>query len=86
LKKDKLKVYALEIILVAILAFALFVPNFSRIVVAVGLAIAAIVITIMIKKRNIISIYNKQVIIIFVILAVIYLVSFYLLRFVFWVL
>lgn len=86
MKKDKLKVYLLQIILISILAFALFVPSLNRVVLSVGLTIACIVICIMIKRRNIVSINKKQVIIIFVILAVIYLVSFYLMRIIFWVL
>lgn len=86
MKKDKIKVYFLEFILVAILAFALFVPNFNRIVLSVGLAIAAVIISFMIKKRNIPSINKKSVAIILTILAVIYLVVFYLMRFIFWIL
>ena len=86
MKTDKLKVYFLEFILVAILAFALFVPSLTRVVLAVGLAIAAVVISITIKKRNIISIYKKQVIIMFFIFAVIYLVAFYLMRIILWIL
>ena len=86
MKKDKIKVYFLEVVLVAILAFALFVPNFSRIVLAVGLSIAAVVICIMIRKRNILSLNKKSVFIMFLILAVIYLVAFYLMRFIFWIL
>lgn len=78
MKKDKLKVYFLEFILVAILAFALFVPSFNRQVLAVGLVIATIIVCVMIKKRNILSLNKKSVIIIFTILAIIYLVTFYL--------
>jgi len=86
LKKDKIRVYFLEFILTAVLAFALFVPNFNRIVLAIGLTIATIIISIAIKRRKIVSINKKQVIIIFVFLAIIYLVAFYLMRIIFWIL
>lgn len=86
MKNDKLKIYILEFILVAILAFALFVPNFNRIVLAVGLTIGSVIICIMIKKRKILSLNKNSVVIIFLILAVIYLVAFYLMRFIFWIL
>jgi len=86
LKKDKLKVYFIEFILIAILAFALFVPNFTRKLLAGGLTVALIIIFILIKKRKVPSINKKSVIIIFTILAIIYLVAFYLMRFVFWIL
>ena len=78
MKKDKLKVYFLEFILVAILAFALFVPNFNRIVLSLGLTVAAALVCFMLPKRKILSLNKKAVIIIFLILAVIYLVAFYL--------
>lgn len=86
MKSDKIKVYFLEFILVAILAFALFVPNFNRVVLAVGLAIATIIICFMIKKRNLLSLNRNKVVIILFILAIIYLVVFYLMRIIFWVL
>ena len=86
MEKDKLKVYFLEFVLVAILAFALFVPNFNRIVLAIGLSVAAVITCILIKKRKILSLNKKSVLIMFIIFAVIYLVSFYLMRFVFWIL
>jgi len=85
-KKDKIKVYFLQLVLVAILAFALFIPSLNRIVLAVGLSVATIIICIMIKKRTIPSINTKAVIIILTILAVIYLVSFYLMRIILWIL
>ena len=86
MKKDKLKVYFLEFILVAILAFALFVPNFNRIILGLGLTIVAAIVSFMIPKRKILSLHKKTVTIIFLILAIIYLVAFYLMRFVLWLL
>ena len=78
MKKDKVVVYFLEFILFCVLAFALFVPNFNRIILACGMAIATVVINIGLKKRNIISINKSTVKIIFVILSIIYLGAFYL--------
>ena len=86
MKKDKIKVYFLEFILVSILAFALFVPNFNRIILALGLAIVAAIVCFMLPKRKILSLNKKAVIIIFIILAAIYLVAFYLMRYIFWIL
>lgn len=79
MKKDKLKVYFLQILLLIILFFALFVSNiFNRMIVAIILAAYAVVVTHALKKRNILSIYRKQVTILMLVFAVIYLVGFYL--------
>lgn len=78
MKKDKLKVYFFEFILVAILAFALFVPKFNRIMLGLGLTVVAVIVTFMIPKRKILSLNKKMVTIILLILAIIYLVAFYL--------
>ena len=86
MKKDKLKVYLLQFMLAAILAFALFVPSFSREILAAGLTIASGVVCYALRKRNILSINKKTVTIMYFILAVIYLVAFYLMRFIFWIL
>lgn len=86
MKKDKLKVYFLEFILIAILTFALFVPNFNRVILGIGLTIVAIIISVMLPKRKILSLNKKMVTIIFIILAVLYLVAFYVMRNIFWIL
>ena len=79
MKKDKLKVYFLQILLLIILFFALFVSNiFTRMIVAIILAAYAVVVTHALKKRNILSIYRKQVTILMLVFAVIYLLGFYL--------
>lgn len=79
MKKDKLKVYFLQILLLIILFFALFVSNiFNRMIVAIILAAYAVVVTHALKKRNILSIYRKQVTILMLVFAVIYLLGFYL--------
>ena len=79
MKKDKLKVYFLQILLLIILFFALFVSNiFNRMIVAIILAAYAVVVTHALKKRNILSIYRKQVTMLMLVFAVIYLLGFYL--------
>lgn len=78
MKADKIKVYLLEFILLAILSFALFVSNaYSRIILAVVLAIAATGICFWIKKRKIESVESKKVTTILIIFAIIYLIAFY---------
>ena len=80
MKKDKLKLYALEIVLITILFFALFVSNiFTRMVLSIILTIFALITTIIIKKRKINSIHNKQVLILMTIFSVIYVTGYYLL-------
>lgn len=79
MKKDKLKVYLIEITLMAILSFALFVPNiFNKSTTAIILLICAIVTKILIKKNNVESIHANKATILLVIFAMIYLIAFYL--------
>ena len=62
MKIDKLKVYALELILIAILFFALFASNiFTRSVIAIIMALYAVLVVWCLKKRKISSVYKKQV-------------------------
>jgi len=77
-KPDKIKVYALEIILLAILSFTLFVSKvYSRIVLACLLTVCAVATSILLKKRNTVSVHAKKVNIILAIFAIIYLAGFY---------
>jgi len=78
-KKDKLKVYIIEFILLAILSFALFVPNIiNRTTTAILLAICAIATIGLVKKKKVESIHANKVTILLIIFAVIYLIAFYL--------
>ena len=80
MKQDKFKLYVLEILLITILFFALFVSNiFTRVVLSVVLTIFAVITHLIIKKRKINSIHNKQVLILMSVLAVIYVLGYYLL-------
>lgn len=79
MKKDKFKTYILELSLMFILIFALFVPNiFTKINLAIFLSIFSIITVFLLKKKNILSIHNKEVTIMMLIFAIIYLVAFYL--------
>lgn len=79
MKIDKIKVYLIEFILLAILSFALFVPNiFGRITVSILLAVCAIITWLVLKKRNVVSIHSKKVTVLMIFFAIIYLVAFYL--------
>lgn len=79
MKTDKIKVYVLEFILLAILSFTLFVSNmFIRENIAIVLVIACLVISYFLKKRKTESIHYRKVITLLVIFSVIYLIAFYL--------
>ena len=79
MKIDKIKIYFIELILLTILSFALFVSNmYDRIFLAVVLSICAIATWIFIKKRKVESVHTKKVILVLGFLSVIYLMAFYL--------
>lgn len=79
MKIDKIKVYTLESIICIILFFALFVPNiFTRIAIAVIMAIYMIIVIKTLQKRNILSIYHKQATLLMILLGALYLIIFYL--------
>lgn len=76
---DKLKVYIIEFILLAILSFALFVPNtINKVTTSILLALCAIATIIFVKKEKVESIHSKKVTILLIIFAIIYLIAFYL--------
>lgn len=80
MKNDKIRNYILELLLIIILFFALFASSiFNRVVLSILLVVYMFITMFFIKKRASLSIYNKQLIIIMLILAVIYLGVFYLL-------
>ena len=80
MKTDKIKLYVSEIILLIILSFALFVPNiFNKTMILFLLTIYAIIVNYIIKKRKTDSVNSKKVILLMILLAVIYLISYYLL-------
>lgn len=78
MKKDKIKSYLFESIICIILFFALFVPNiFTKITLAVIITLYMIITKKSLLKRNILSLYSKQVIFLMLLLGAIYLIIFY---------
>lgn len=79
MKRDKFKIYILQLLLIVILFFALFAPSiFTRSILMVIMFIYMIITSLLLKKRKIDSIYKKQVTILMTIFAVLYLGIFYL--------
>lgn len=79
MKIDKLKNYSLELILCIILFFALFVSNIiTRTVLSIILLVYSIITYTILKKRNVISMHNKQVTVLMTLFAIVYLIAFYL--------
>ena len=78
MKLDKLKVYILELLLIAILFFALFVPSiFTRSIVSILIFIYMFVVLYFLKNKNIESFHMKQVTVFMSIFAITYVVIFY---------
>ena len=79
MKKDKLKIYAFELLFIIFLFFAIFASNmFNRLTLAIILFIYTIVICGIFKNKKINSIYSKQIFIWMIIFAFIYVSLFYL--------
>lgn len=80
MKKDRLRIFLLEIILIIFLFFALFALNIiSRKLLALFLGIYAIIVSLFLKKRSFSSMNKKQVTILMVVFAIIYIAIFYML-------
>lgn len=84
MKKEKIKIYILELLLIILLFFALFASNiFTRKILALTMLIYVLIVFLFLKKRKISSIYKKQIRILMLIFATIYLGVFYLMGFYF---
>lgn len=80
MKKDKIRIFILETLLVAILFFALFALNIvSRWVLAIVLGIYAVAATQLYKRRKIVTAEKKYATLLMVIFAMFYIAIFYLL-------
>lgn len=80
MKKNNFKTIFLELLLILILFFALFMSNiFTRSIFSIIMVIYTIVTCLILKKRKISSIYKKQITILLVIFGLIYIGCFYLL-------
>lgn len=78
MKKDKLKLYIFEVLLIVFLFFALFASDIiNRFILAIVLLITSVIIKYALKKRSIDSAYEKQVFIMMFIFAIIYVIAFY---------
>lgn len=79
MKKDKLKTCIFELVLIFILLFTLFASNIiSRSILSIIMLMYMLIVSKCLKKRNIASIYKKNVNILMIIFAGIYLGVFYL--------
>ncbi len=79
MKKDQLRLYIIEVILIIILCLAFFVSNiFDRKILAVILALGAVATKLFVKKKKQKSFYSRQVTWLMVGFGVIYLLVFYL--------
>ncbi len=79
MKKDKIRIFILEMLLVVILFFALFALNiFTRSILAIVIGIYAVIVAYLLKRRKISSINKKQATILMIIFAMFYLGIFYL--------
>ena len=80
MKKDKLKVYVLEFIICIVFFFTLFVSSaYLRIIIAVITLVSLFISKKILHKRNIVSLYHKQVTILLGLLSVVFLLFFYIL-------
>ena len=80
MKKRDIKLYGLELLIIVIFFFALFASNIlDRMVIAVLSLLLFVIVTINLKKKGIISIYDKQVTIAMVMFGLLYVGVFYLL-------
>lgn len=85
MKTDRIKLYVIDLLLVLVMAFlALFESNgVTKIFLAIVLAIFAVIISRVLKKRLIISTSERQVFLLMLFFAIIYLALFYMLGFYF---
>lgn len=80
MKKDKIKVLVLQLILLVFLFFVLFAPNIiKRQILSIIIFIYMLIVYNLLKRRETKSIYKKQVIVIMLLFALMYLGVFYLL-------
>jgi len=78
MKRDAIKIYFFELILILILFFALFAPKiFDRIILSIVMLVYMVLAIFFLKKRKIKSINKKQVTILMLIFAMVYLGVFY---------
>ena len=80
MKRDKIRLYILEILLIVVLSLALFIwKNISRTILSIILTAYSVLVYFFIKNKKQISFYKNQVAILMTAFGVIYLIVFYLL-------
>ena len=80
MKKNQIRIFALEVILIVILFFVLFASNIiTRGLLATIVSIYALIVVYILKIRKISSINKKQMMILMMIFSMFYLAIFYLL-------
>ena len=78
MRKSEIKIYILELLLIVILFFAFFTKNIiTRNILSIFLFIYMIIVCSFLKKRNVFSMYKKQVIFMMIIFSLLYLGLFY---------
>ena len=75
---DNKRLYTLCIMLFALLLVALFIPFYSKIALACLLAVSALTIFVWVKKRSILSLFKKEVTLIVTVLALVFVMLYYL--------
>ena len=82
MKKEKFKLYILEILLLIFLLIAIIISKkITYITLAISLTIYTILLKITIKKKKILSIYKKQILISMILFGIIYIGLFYIFGF-----
>ena len=78
MKKDKIKIYIFESLICLIFFFTLFVSNvYLRVIIASILLLSLFIIKRFLHKRNIVSLYHKQVTFLLGLLSILFLLVFY---------
>ena len=75
---DNKRLYTLCVMLFALLLIALFIPFYSKIALACLLAVSALTIFVWVKKRSILSLFKKEVALILSVLALVFVLIYYL--------
>lgn len=84
MNNDRIKTFLLELLLLIFLVFALFVSNIYKILyLSIFMFFYGIIISIIIKKNNVIPYYRKEIIRLMLVFGIIYVMFFYLLGFYF---
>lgn len=77
--RDRKTLYIISSLLLVILFVAFFIPaNSGKLIASILLVPAAVLVPILIKKRNILSIHSRMVLLLLIVIALLYLMAYYL--------